>query len=87
VPSSRAEASADALTVAGADLKALRATIGNERARLDALLAKHRDRDHRLSHRRFGAGDQRRHRGPDPVILTRRCSDIDRCGASKISAR
>lgn len=39
LPPAIKEASADALTVAGADLKALRATIGNERARLDALLA------------------------------------------------
>lgn len=33
------DASADALSVIGRDLKALRATIGNERARFDALLA------------------------------------------------
>ena len=39
LPSAIKDASADALTVVGADLKALRATIGNERARLDALLA------------------------------------------------
>ncbi len=39
LPPAVKDASADALTVTGADLKALRATIGNERARLDALLA------------------------------------------------
>jgi Domain of unknown function (DUF4132) len=39
LPPAVKDASADALAVIGADLKALRATIGNERARLDALLA------------------------------------------------
>ena len=39
LPPAIKSASADALTVMTADLKALRATIGNERARLDALLA------------------------------------------------
>jgi hypothetical protein len=39
LPPAVKDASADARTVIGADLKALRATIGNERARLDALLA------------------------------------------------